>query len=66
MVYRPDISFEYHYIRIVYQVIFANFRNNKKIVEKEINYVLTKIRNIKKKVSLTVGVEIKGLISKLD
>jgi len=46
---RPDIKFENNYIRIVYEVITANLRTNKKIIEKEINYILIKISGLKKK-----------------
>jgi hypothetical protein len=68
MEYRPDISFEYDYIRIVYEVILANLRTNKKIIEKEINYILSKIQNLKKKqMSLVeLGTHVNGLIIKLD
>jgi hypothetical protein len=68
MDYRPDITFEYDYIRIVYEVILANLRTNKKIVEKEINYVLTRVQNIKKKQTgfIELASQVKGLVTKLD
>jgi hypothetical protein len=68
MDYRPDISFEYDYIRIVYEVILANLRTNKKIVEKEINYVLTRVQNMKKKhIGLVeLSTHIKGFVGKLE
>lgn len=46
---KPDIRFEYDYIRIVYEVITLNLRTNKKIIEKEINYIVNKIQGLKKK-----------------
>jgi len=46
---RPDIKFENNYIRIVYEVITSNLRTNKKIVEKEINNIVSKVTNLKKK-----------------
>lgn len=46
---KPDISYEYDYIRIVYEVILSNMRTNKKIIEKDLNFILTKIQNLKKK-----------------
>lgn len=49
MDFRPDLTFEYDYIRIVYEVILSNLRTNKKIVEKDINTVVTKLQNLKKK-----------------
>lgn len=67
MDFRPEISFEYDYIRIVYEVILSNLRTNKKIIEKELNSILLRIQNLKKKgcnhiESLTV---IKNLIQKV-
>jgi len=49
MDFRPDISFEYDYIRIVYEVILSNLRTNKKIIEKDISTVVTRLQNLKKK-----------------
>jgi hypothetical protein len=49
MDYKPDISFEYDYIRIVYEVILTNLRTNKKVVEKDLNTVVTRLQNMKKK-----------------
>jgi hypothetical protein len=49
MDFRADISFEYDYIRIVYEVILSNLRTNKKIVEKEISTIVTRLQNLKKK-----------------
>ena len=68
MDYRPDISLEYDYIRIVYEVILSNLRTNKKIVEKDINNVLTRIQNLKKKqLNISeINPIISSLIQKLD
>lgn len=68
MEFRPDLSFEYDYIRIVYEVILSNLRTNKKIVEKDITTVITRIQNIKKKQS---GLDeclaiVRNLLTKLD
>ena len=49
MDFRPDVSLEYDYIRIVYEVILSNLRTNKKIVEKDINSIVLRIQNLKKK-----------------
>lgn len=51
MEFRPDLSFEYDYIRIVYEVILANLRTNKKVVEKDITTIVTRVQNLKKKQS---------------
>lgn len=69
MDYRPDISFEYDYIRVVYEVILSNLRTNKKIVEKELNITLTRLQNMKKKPpnNLSEALNIvKGLIQKVN
>ena len=49
MDFRPDVSLEYDYIRIVYEVILSNLRTNKKIVEKDINSIVLRVQNLKKK-----------------
>lgn len=49
MDFRADISFEYDYIRIVYEVILANLRTNKKSVEKDLNTIVLRLQNLKKK-----------------
>jgi hypothetical protein len=49
MDFRPDISFEYDYIRIVYEVILSNLRTNKKIIEKDLSTLVTRLQNLKKK-----------------
>ncbi len=49
MDFRPDVSLEYDYIRIVYEVILSNLRTNKKIIEKDINSIVLRIQNLKKK-----------------
>ncbi len=65
---KPDIGFEYDYIRIVYEVITLKLRTNKKIIEKEINYISNKLQGIKKKPgSINENVQlIKNLITKTD
>jgi len=68
MEFRPDLSFEYDYIRIVYEVILANLRTNKKIVEKDLTTIVTRIQNLKKK---QTGIDeiiaiIDNLLNKLD
>ncbi len=68
MDFRPDISFEYDYIRIVYEVILSNLRTNKKIIEKDINTIITRIQNLKKKggnLQETL-VSVKNLIQKVN
>ena len=68
MEFRPDISFEYDYIRIVYEVILANLRTNKKIVEKDITTIITRLQNLKKKQSglnETLSI-VNNLLIKLD
>lgn len=66
--FRPDLSFEYDYIRIVYEVILGNLRTNKKIMEKEITTIITKIQNLKKKEQNNTKClqMINNLLSKLD
>jgi macrophage erythroblast attacher len=68
MDYKPDISFEYDYIRIVYEVILSNLRTNKKIVEKELTTIVTRLQNAKKKVmsSPEIIVLVKQLITKTE
>ena len=68
MDFRPDLTFEYDYIRIVYEVILSKLRINKKIVEKEINTIVLRINNLKKKTSNAAEVLsiVKGLITKLN
>ena len=46
---KPDIGFESDYVRIVYEVITLKLRTNKKLIEKEINYIVNKVQGIKKK-----------------
>jgi hypothetical protein len=68
MEFRPDISFEYDYIRIVYEVILGNLRTNKKIVEKDLNTVVTRLQNLKKKQSNIneISTTVKNLLNKLQ
>jgi hypothetical protein len=68
MEFRPDISFEYDYIRIVYEVILGNLRTNKKIVEKDLNIVVTRLQNLKKKQSniTEISTTVKNLLNKLQ
>ena len=65
---KPDIGFEYDYIRIVYEVITLKLRTNKKIIEKEINYIGNKLLGIKKKPgSISENMQlIKTLIAKTE
>jgi macrophage erythroblast attacher len=63
MDYRPDISFEYDYIRIVYEVIQSNLRTNKKVVEKDLTTVVTRLQNAKKKG--VASPEMLGLVKQL-
>jgi hypothetical protein len=67
MDFRPDISFEYDYIRIVYEVILSNLRTNKKIIEKDINTVVIRLQNLKKKQGNTSEIlsGVKNLILKV-
>ena len=44
-----DINLEYDYLRVVYEIIIANLRVNKKMIEKEINTIILKYENLKKK-----------------
>jgi hypothetical protein len=65
---KPDIGYEYDYIRIVYEVILSNMRTNKKIIEKDLNFILTRIQNLKKKggnISETIHA-VKVLIEKVN
>jgi TolA-binding protein len=68
MDYRPDISFEYDYIRIVYEVILSNLRTNKKVVEKDLTTIITKLQNMKKKHHNTQEMQstIRQLITKTE
>ena len=65
---KPDIGFEYDYVRIVYEVITLKLRTNKKLIEKEINYIMNKIQGIKKKPgTLAENITlVKNLLSKTD
>ena len=65
---KPDIGFEYDYVRIVYEVITLKLRTNKKLIEKEINYIMNKIQGIKKKPgTLAENIKlVKNLLSKTD
>jgi len=68
MEFRPDLSFEYDYIRIVYEVILANLRTNKKVVEKDITTIVTRVQNLKKKqggIDETITT-LNNLLNKLD
>lgn len=47
----PDIHFEYDYVRVVYEFILSKLRINKKIVEKEMNTIILKLSQIKKKIT---------------
>jgi len=68
MEFRPDLSFEYDYIRIVYEVILSNLRTNKKIVEKDITTIVARVQNLKKKQSNIEDTitTINNLLNKLD
>ena len=68
MDFRPDISFEYDYIRIVYEVILSNLRTNKKIIEKDLNTIVTRIQNLKKKQggASEIQTSIKNLLQKIE
>lgn len=66
MEYRPDLNFEYDYIRIVYEVILANLRTNKKIIEKELNTIVTRVQNLKKKPLSEHLPVIKTLLTKIN
>ena len=44
-----DINLEYDYLRVVYEIIIADLRVNKKMIEKEINTIILKFENLKKK-----------------
>ena len=68
MNFRPDISFEYDYIRIVYEVILSNLRTNKKIIEKDLNTIVTRLQNLKKKQggALEIQTSIKYLLQKVE
>lgn len=58
MNYKPDLNLEYNYIRVVYEVILSDLRNNKKIIEKELNTIVIRVSNLKKKAS-TINENIK-------
>lgn len=47
----PDLSFEYDYVRVVYEFILNKLRTNKKVIEKEINTIILKLGQIKKKIT---------------
>lgn len=68
MDFRPDISFEYDYIRIVYEVILSNLRTNKKVVEKDLNTVVLRLQNLKKKQGnmQDIALGVKNLITKVQ
>jgi hypothetical protein len=67
MDFRPDLTFEYDYIRIVYEVILSKLRVNKKVIEKEINTILLRINNLKKKTNISDTLtSVKALITKLN
>lgn len=46
---RPDITFEYDYIRVVYELIISNLRITKKHIEKDLNLIINKLNSIRKK-----------------
>jgi hypothetical protein len=64
---RPDINYEYDYIRIVYEIILSNLRTNKKVVEKDLNTIVARLQNLKKKTSSTSDLSsgVKGLLQKV-
>lgn len=66
MDFKPDITFEYDYIRIVYEFILANLRTNKKIIEKDLLTIVNRIQNLKKKQTNEVGTVVKNLINKIN
>ena len=45
----PDISYEYDYVRVVYELIVSKLRFNKKIIEKELSLITAKLSQLKKK-----------------
>ena len=45
----PDIFFEYEYVRVVYEFILSKIRINKKLIEKDLNTIVLKLSQIKKK-----------------
>jgi hypothetical protein len=47
----PDIHFEYDYVKVVYEFILSKLRMNKKIVEKELNVIILKLSQVKKKIN---------------
>lgn len=47
----PDIHFEYDYVKVVYEFILSKLRMNKKIIEKEINVIVLKLGQVKKKIT---------------
>ena len=44
-----DIKLENEYLRIVYEIILTNLRNNKKILEKELILIKNKYESLCKK-----------------
>ena len=64
MNFNVDINLEYDYLRVVYEIIIADLRVNKKMIEKEINIIILKFENLKKKIQ-TNPKEILPLIRKL-
>jgi hypothetical protein len=44
-----DIKLENEYLRIVYEIILTNIRNNKKILEKELILIKNKYESLCKK-----------------
>ena len=64
MNFNVDINLEYDYLRVVYEIIIADLRVNKKMIEKEINIIILKFENLKKKIQ-TNPKEILPLLRKL-
>ena len=64
MNFNVDINLEYDYLRVVYEIIIADLRVNKKMIEKEINTIILKFENLKKKIQ-TNPKEILPLLRKL-
>ena len=52
MFFKPDLNLEYDYIRVVYEVISSDLRQNKKIIEKDLNTIAVRFTHLKKKLTL--------------
>ena len=48
----PDIYFEYDYVKVVYEFSLSKLRMNKKLIEKDLNTILTKLTQLKKKIAV--------------